>query len=101
MSDWDSIMAEAGRVAGELRRLAVDLAEAEKIGDYFIGHNYKEGQMTRYLELLATNPPVRSRRSQRHYQGLREIWQRWRTELRGPDKARAWGWGVRLAKIER
>jgi len=101
MSDWDTIMAEAGRVAGELRRLAVDLAEAEKIGDYYIGHGYNEAQMARYLELLATNPPVRSKRSQRHYQSLREIWQRWRPGLQGADKARAWGWGVRLAKTER
>lgn len=101
MSDWESIMAEAGRIAGELRQRAVDLAEAEKVGDYFISHSYKEDQITRYLELLATNPPVRSRRSQRHYQSLRDIWQRWRTGLKGPDKARAWGWGVRLAKIER
>jgi len=101
MSDWDTIMVEANRVSGELRRLAVDLAEAEKIGDYYIGHGYSEAQMARYLELLATNPPVRSKRSQRHYQSLREIWQRWRPGLHGADKARAWGWGVRLAKTER
>ncbi|GIW89776.1 MAG: hypothetical protein KatS3mg109_0208 [Pirellulaceae bacterium] len=101
MSDWDVIMQEAERVAGELRRLAVDLAEAEKVGDYFIGHGYNEEQMKRYLELLATNPPVRSRRSQGHYRNLRDIWQRWRTSLAGVDKARAWGWGVRLAKAEK
>ncbi len=101
MSDWDSIMAEATRVANDLRRLAVDLAEAEKIGDYFINHGYRDDLMARYLELLATNPPIRSKRSQRHYQNLRDIWQRWRPGLKGADKARAWGWGVRLAKSER
>lgn len=101
MSEWDTIMQEAERVAGELRRLAVDLAEAEKVGDYFIGHDYDEAQMARYLELLATNPPVRSRRSQGHYRNLHEIWRRWRTSLEQIDKARAWGWGVRLAKTDK
>lgn len=101
MSEWDTIMQEAERVSNELRRLAVDLAEAEKVGDYFIGHHYSEEQMQRYLELLATKPPVRSKRSQGHYRNLRDIWQRWCTPLQGVDKARAWGWGARLAKVEK
>ena len=101
MSDWERIMSEAEQLAAALRRQGVDLAEAEKAGDYFIGHQYDESSMMEYLALLATNPPQRSQRSQRHYQWIRDIWEGWRTQLRDKDKARAWGWGVRLAKAER
>jgi hypothetical protein len=55
--------------------------------------------MQRYLELLAANPPVRSKRSTHHYRAIYKIWSTWRTGLSGADKARAWGWGVRLAKV--
>jgi hypothetical protein len=101
MSDWDQIMVEAERLARDLRQRTIDLAEAEKAGDYFVGHEYDNEKMEHYLKLLASNPPIRSRRSQRHYQGIRDIWLGWRTSLKGRDKARAWGWGVRLAKTDR
>lgn len=98
MSDWNQIMADAERLARELRQKTVDLAEAEKAGDYFADHDYQDAPMRAYLDLLAKNPPIRSRRSQKHYQGIRDIWVGWRTSLTGKDKARAWGWAVRLAK---
>lgn len=101
MSDWDLIMVEAERLARDLRQHGVDLSEAEKAGDYFISQDYDDGKMARYLDLLVTHPPVRSKRSLRHYQGIRTIWRGWRPRLEREDKARAWGWGVRLAKAGR
>jgi hypothetical protein len=98
MIDWEPIVAEGEKVARQLLRLQVDLSEAEKAGDYFIGHGYVEAEMAHYLRLLASNPPARSQRSKAHYEGIRDIWDGWRTTLHGADKARAWGWGVRLAK---
>ena len=99
MSDWDLIMAEAEKVSREMRQRAVDLSGAEKAVDYFIDHGYDEAKMTHYLELLADNPPMRSKRSKRHYESIRTIWRAWRTPLTGADKVRAWGWAVRLAKV--
>lgn len=101
MSNWDRISIEAETVAQALQRAEVDLAEAEKAGDYFVDHKCDEGQMIRYLNLLAQNPPIRSKRSLRHYRNIRDIWTKWRTSLGGQDKARAWGWAVRLAKAEK
>lgn len=98
MNKWDQIAEEAEVIARQLRQDAVDLAEAEKAGDYFLTHDCNEDQIKRYLQLLAQNPPVRSKRSIHHYRNLNKIWGGWRTTLVGEDKARAWGWGVRLAK---
>ncbi len=98
MNRWDQIAEEAEVIARQLRQGAVDLAEAEKAGDYFFTHDCNEEQIKRYLQLLAQNPPVRSKRSIHHYRNLKKIWAGWRTTLAGEDKARAWGWGVRLAK---
>lgn len=101
MSDWDIILKEANWLADEFLRLGVDLAEAEKAGDYYVAKNCDDAAMTKYLQLLAQNPPPRSQRSQRHFQNLWDIWSRWRPPLQGRDKARAWGWGVREAKMRR
>jgi hypothetical protein len=98
VSNWDVIMAEAEQLARDLRKRTIDLAEAEKAGDYFVDHEYDDTKMEHYLRLLASNPPIRSQQSQQHYRGIRDIWLGWRTDLTGRDKARAWGWGVRLAK---
>ena len=70
------------------------------MGDYFSDHDYKEEAVRHYLKVLAENPPVRSRRSAPDYRNIRRIWAEWQTELTGQDKARAWGWGVRLTKIK-
>ncbi|HIC92889.1 MAG TPA: hypothetical protein EYP09_01370 [Anaerolineae bacterium] len=101
MTDWEAILREAERLATQFRRLEVDLAEAEKIGDYYVYKEYNEGAMLHYLEMMARNPPPRSRRSQRHFKSLWDIWQSWQPSLPGPDKAKAWGWGVRIAKALR
>ena len=99
MSDWDLIMIEAEKIARQLRQQATDLNEAQKIGDYYMKNDYDEDKMSRYLTVLAKNPPIRSKRSQRHYRNIRDIWERWRSHLSGQDKARAWGWAIRLAKV--
>lgn len=101
MSDWDAILKEAYWLAGEFLRLGVDLAEAKKAGDYYVIQRCDDAAMARYLQRMAQNPPPRSQRSQRHFQNLWDIWRRWRPPLRGEDKARAWGWGVREAKARR
>lgn len=101
MTDWESIMAEAERLAAQFRRLGVDLAEAKKVGDYYVYKGCDDQAMLRYLEMMAKNPPPRSRRSQRHFKNLWDIWRSWQPSLSGPDKARAWGWGVRMAKTKR
>lgn len=101
MSDWDAILKEAEWLAKQFLQLEVDLAEAEKAGDYYVSKQYSDAAMARYLQLMAQNPPPRSRRSQRHFQNLWDIWQRWHPSLQGADKARAWGWGVRMAKARR
>ena len=98
MSDWERIMKEAEWLAERFLRLEVDLAEAEKVGDYYVSRKHDDGAMERFLQLMAGNPPPRSRRSQRHFQNLWDIWRQWRSSLRGEEKARAWGWGVRMAK---
>lgn len=97
---WDKIIEEAEKLEPKFLRQEVDLSEAEKAGDFFINHAYNENDMARYLETLATKPPERSKKSKRHYRNIRNIWQGWRTSLKDKDKARAWGWGVRLAKSQ-
>lgn len=94
----DQIMQVAEKVAAELVQLRVDLGEAQKAGDYFRWQEYDERAMARYLDTLAEHPPPRSQRTKRQYQGIREVWSRWNTNLQRDDKARAWGWAVRLAK---
>jgi hypothetical protein len=101
MTDWDAILNEAERLAMQFRRLEVDLSEAEKVGDYYVYKGCDDDAMARYLELIAKSPPPRSRRSQRHFKNLWDIWRNWHPSLSTPDKARAWGWGVRIAKVRR
>ncbi len=98
MIDWEVIMADAEQIAREFRQHSVDLNEAEKAGDFYLTTNCDDAEMARYLELLATDPPERSKQSLRHYLGIRRIWENWNTSLEQTDKARAWLWGVRLAK---
>jgi len=101
MTDWEAIMREAERLAAQFRRLGVDLAEAEKVGDYYVYKGCDDQAMLRYLEMMAEDPPPRSRRSQRHFKNLGDIWRSWQPSLSKLDKARAWGWGVRIAKARR
>lgn len=99
MTNWTQILDEADWVSEQLYRQGIDLAEAQKVGDYFVRQNYSDKAMAHYLELLANRPPPRSQRSQRYFKGLQKIWSNWRTTLSGADKARAWGWGVRGVRV--
>lgn len=101
MIDWDGICREGERLANDFVRQQVDLSEAQKVGDYFRFKHWDEAAVVRYLDEMATNPPLRSRRSQTHYKNIRSIWNGWRTELKGPDKARAWGIAIRTAKAKK
>lgn len=102
MPNWDAIMEEAKHLENLLRRADVDLNEAEKALGYYIFKDYDDAAMERYLKEMATNPPPRSRRTQGYYRELSRVWQQWSTRcsLKGVDKARAWGWGVRMAKCK-
>ncbi|MGB9886320.1 MAG: hypothetical protein ACPLRW_04905 [Moorellales bacterium] len=97
--DWDALMEEAEELAVRLKQTGVDLNEAEKVLGYYLYKNCDEKAMSRYLELMATSPPLRSKKTQVHYRTIRSLWMSWRTGLRGADKARAWGWAVRLARV--
>lgn len=101
MTDWKKVMDDAEQIAARLLSQKVDLAEAEKLLEYFAKHEYRSEDVGKYLALMSQNPPPRSRRSQGHYRSLREIWEQWRTSLKFEDKARAWGWAVRIARTKR
>lgn len=98
MPDWNGIMEEAERLADELQRRGVDLSEAEKAVDYFVRTGCDETSFARYLQIMAEQPPMRSKKTRGYYQQLRRAWEQWGTRLRGLDKARAAGWAVRLAR---
>jgi len=100
MPDWDAIMDEAERLAGLLQQKQIDLSEAEKLLGYFVYKNYDPAAVSRYLDIMSENPPPRSKRSQLYFRSLKEIWSGWRTDLAGADKARAWGWAVRIARTQ-
>ncbi len=101
MTDWNTVIQEAERLAEQLVRFDVDLAEAAKLGDYFIAKAYDREAVRRYLQALSQNPPPRSRRSQGHFRNLKQIWEGWRSNLPSPDQARAWGWAVRQARVKK
>lgn len=98
MSDTDAMLDDAEWLARQLRQRNVDLSEAQKAGGYYASKEYDDKAMARYLQVMATNPPPRSQRSQSHFRNLWDIWRTWQTGLTGKDKAQAWGWGVRLAR---
>lgn len=98
MVDWDTINQEAERLAKLLQRAGTDLGEAEKLKDYYLFKDCDEEAVKRYLDTMADNPPPRSKRTQGYYQQLRSAWNQWNTPLKGIDKARAWGFAVKIAK---
>jgi len=101
-TDWDKVLDAAELLSRQFVRDQVDLAEAEKAGDYYVRRKCDPAAMVKYLHEMATNPPPRSRRTQRQYAALERAFSAWRPEGLGPDdRARAWGWAVRLAKASR
>lgn len=97
---WNEIIEAAKRLEKLLCREGIDLNEAEKVIGYYLFKGCDERAMNRYLKEMAENPPPRSKRTKRYYRSLYRIWQQWSAQckLTGIDKARAWGWGVRMAK---
>ena len=100
---WDKIMDAAKRLENLLRRADVDLNEAQKAIGYYLFKGCDDTAMERYLKEMAENPPPRSKQTRNHYQKIYRIWQEWSRHcksegLEGVDMARAWGWGVRIAK---
>jgi hypothetical protein len=98
VNDWPLIMAEAQVLEKKLRRAAVDLNEAQKVGEYYNSHAYSDARMANYLAMMAAKPPIRSRQSQRYFVSLRDIWNEWQPKISGHAKAQAWAWAVRLAR---
>ena len=107
---WDKIMDAAEHLSNKIREMTKEykdekriksfLGEAEKSLQYYIFKEYDETAMNRYLKEMAENPPPRSKQTQGYYKKIRHIWQQWSPKcgLTGIDKARAWGWGIRIAK---
>ena len=100
---WDKIMEAAKRLEDLLRSADVDLNEAQKAIGYYLFKGCDDTAMERYLKEMAENPPPRSKQTRNHYQKIYRIWQEWSRHcksegLEGVDMARAWGWGVRIAK---
>jgi dsDNA-binding SOS-regulon protein len=100
---WDKIMEAAKRLENLLRRADVDFNEAQKAIGYYLFKGCDDTAMERYLKEMAENPPPRSKQTRNHYQKIYRIWQEWSRHcksegLEGVDMARAWGWGVRIAK---
>jgi dsDNA-binding SOS-regulon protein len=100
---WDKIMEAAKRLENLLRRADVDFNEAQKAIGYYLFKGCDDSAMERYLKEMAENPPPRSKQTRNHYQKIYRIWQEWSRHcksegLEGVDMARAWGWGVRIAK---
>ncbi len=99
--DWERLMSEADQLARRIQGSDVDLSEAKKALDYYLYKGCDEQAMRRFLEVMATNPPARSRKTQVYYRSIRDLWLSWRTGLSGRDKARVWGWAIRLARARR
>lgn len=97
---FDTIFVAAERLANQLVRQNVDFAEAKKVADYYRSKNFTDSFVTKYLERMSTNPPVRSRRTQPEYRALYEAWRGWKPNLQGVDKGRAFSWAIRLAQLE-
>ena len=110
---WDKIMEAAEHLSNKIREMTKEykdekqiksfLGEAEKSLQYYVFKKYDDTAMERYLKEMAENPPPRSKRTQGHYRELYRIWQQWspqcvRDGLDGMDKARAWNWGIRMAR---
>jgi len=107
---WDKIMEAAELLSEEMLGAAEEykkwerkksfLGETEKSLQYYIFKEYDETAMNRYLKEMAENPPPRSKQTQGYYKKIRHIWQQWSPKcgLTGIDKARAWGWGIRIAR---
>ena len=102
MPNWNAVMEEAKRLERLLRRAEIDFNEAEKSLGYYLFKGYDDQAIERYLKEMADNPPPRSRRTQGYYEELYRIWQEWgrQCKLSGIDKARAWGWGIKMARGE-
>ena len=106
---WDKIMEAAELLSEEMLGAAEEykkrekesfLGEIEKSLQYYIFKEYDETAMNRYLKEMAENPPPRSKRTQGYYRELYRIWRKWSPQcgLNGVDKARAWSWGIRMAR---
>jgi len=100
MINWDNILRAAEDVARQMKREQVEESQAEKAGDYFVDQGYSEVAMAKYLQIMAENPPIRSQQSASQHYAIRRVWTEWQTDLTGRDKARAWGWAIRLTKID-
>lgn len=96
---FDAIFVEAERLANQLVSRKVDTAEAKKVADYYRSNNFTDSLVTKYLERMSQNPPVRSKKTQPQYRALYEVWRNWRPNLNGVDKGRAFAWAIKLAQV--
>jgi hypothetical protein len=94
--DWDVICAEAEALARQFAQHGLDAGECLKLAKLYAAHRYSEQWVARYLELMASNPPPRSKKFAPQFARMRTVWLNWRTRLEGREKALAWGWAARI-----
>lgn len=101
MANWERILDAAEQLARQLRGRDIDYNEAKKALDFYLANGCDDRVMQDYLNLMATQPPARSKQTRRYYQALRDVWSQWQPGLQGIDKARAAGWALRMATEKR
>lgn len=93
--DWHAICREADSLAQQFAQQGLDANECVKLGKLYAAHGYSDEWVAKYLQLMASDPPPRSRKTAPQYSRMRMIWHNWRTPLKGREKGIAWGWAAR------
>ncbi|MBE3577767.1 MAG: hypothetical protein IMX00_08760 [Limnochordales bacterium] len=102
VGEWEAIVREAERLAPRL--MPADktwdvVGEAKRIPDVLKSFGYDEDKLAKYLHIMATNAPPRSKKTEKQYQEIERIWRSWAgtCPLTPQAKAKAWAWAVRIA----
>ena len=93
--NWRAICDEAGALARQFAREGLDPNECLKLAKLYAGHRYSNEWVVKYLQLMANDPPPRSRKSASQFSRMRMVWHNWRPGLTNREKALAWGWAAR------
>ncbi len=97
--DWERIVTEGRRLAHLIPQDRVNPSESEAGLEYYISTGFNDEKLAKFLDLMISNPPRRSRRTRGYYENLkRALLHTWNTSLTGEEKAMAWGWAIRTVK---
>ncbi len=97
---WEVIVQEGTKLADHIGGGKVDLNEAQKVLQFYADVEYDDARLQEFLDIMLSDPPQRSRRTEMYYRNLKDGLQRWGTSLGGRAKALAWGWAIRIARSE-